>query len=80
MQLDEKSVRRLLSLSDKQLEELIRKIGAESGVDLSAFHITSTDAASIRAALSSFSEADLQRANEALTAYQNGKHGGNKRL
>lgn len=75
MQLDERSINRLLSLSDKQLEELIRKIGKESGVDLSTFHITSTDASSIRSALKGFTASDLERANEALNAYQSGKYG-----
>lgn len=79
MQLDEKSIRRLLSLSDKQLEDLIRRIGTESGVDLSSFHISSTDAASIRKALSSFTESDLKRANEELNAYKNGKRNGTGR-
>ena len=70
MQLDERSLKRILSLNDKQLEELIRTIGNESGIDLSTFHITATDAASIRKALSSFTESDLKRANEELIAYQ----------
>ena len=73
MQLDEKAIRRLLSLSDAQLEALIRTIGQENGIDLRAFRITSTDAASIRHALSNFSKDDLTRANEALNAYKNGK-------
>ena len=75
MQLDERSVRRLLSMSDSQLEELIRKIGTESGIDLSTFRISSTDAASIRKALGSFTESDLKRANEELAAYRNGRRG-----
>lgn len=75
MQFDEKAVKRLLSLSDKQLEDLIKAIGGENGIDLSEFRITSTDAASIRQALSSFSEADLRRASEELNAYQNGRRG-----
>jgi len=73
MQFDEKAVRRLLSLSDAQLESLIRTIGQENGIDLSSFRITSTDAASIRHALSNFSKEDLDRANEALSAYKSGK-------
>ncbi len=73
MQLDERAVNRLLSLNDKQLEELIRRIGTESGIDLGAFHITSTDADSIRTALRSFTPDDLERANEALNAYRSGR-------
>lgn len=73
MQLDERAVNRLLSLNDKQLEDLIRKIGDQSGIDLSSFHITSTDASSIRNALRSFTPADLERANEALSTYQSAK-------
>ena len=75
MQLDEKAIRRLLSLSDRQLEDLIRTIGSESGIDLSSFRITSTDAASIRRALSGFTEEDLRRASAELNAYQSGKRG-----
>ena len=61
MQLDQKNLDRLLSLSDRQLEDMIKKIGKDGGVDLSTFHITSTDAQSIRRALRSFTDAD--RAN-----------------
>ncbi len=75
MQLDERSINRLLSLNDKQLEELILKIGKESGIDLGTFHISSTDAQSIRSALRGFTSADLERANEALHAYQSGRYG-----
>lgn len=75
MQFDEKAIHRLLSLSDRQLEDLIRTIGSESGVDLSTFRITSTDAASIRAALRGFTESDLERANAELNAYRSGKRG-----
>ena len=75
MQFDEKAVKRLLSLSDRQLEDLIRTVGSENGIDLSSFRITSTDAASIRSALSSFSESDFLRATAELNAFQNGKRG-----
>lgn len=73
MQFDEKAIRRLLSLSDRQLEDLIRTIGSESGIDLSSFHIGATDAASIRHALRSFTAEDLRRASAELNAYQSGK-------
>lgn len=76
MQLDQRNVERLLSLSDRQLEDMIKKIGKEGGVDLSAFRITSTDAESIRRALRSFTSADIDRANAALSAYQNAKRHG----
>ena len=78
MQLDEKAINRLLSLSDRQLEELIRSIGNEGGIDLSTFRISSTDAASIRKALRGFTESDLERANAALRAYQSGKRPKNR--
>lgn len=73
MQFDEKAIRRLMMLSDRQLEDLIRTIGEENGIDLSAFRITKTDAASIRKALASFTESDLARANAELNAYKNGR-------
>ena len=76
MQLDRKNLDRLLSLSDRPLEDMIKKIGKEGGVDLSTFHITSADAQSIRHALRSFTDADIARANATLSAYRNGKHGG----
>ena len=75
MNFDEKAVKRLLSLSDAQLENLIRTIGVENGIDLSSFHITSTDAASIRTALSGLTESDIQRESAELSAYKTGKHG-----
>ena len=76
MQLDRKNLDRLLSLSDRQLEDMIKKIGKEGGVDLSAFRITSTDAESIRRALRSFTNEDINRANAALSAYRNTKRHG----
>jgi hypothetical protein len=76
MQLDQKNLDRLLSLSDRQLEDMIKKIGKDGGVDLSTFHITSTDAQSIRRALRSFTDADIERANAALAAYRNDKRRG----
>ena len=76
MQLDQKNLDRLLSLSDRQLEDMIKKIGKDGGVDLATFHITSTDAQSIRRALRSFTNADIERANAALAAYRNDKRRG----
>lgn len=75
MQFDEKAVERLLSLSDRQLEDLIRTIGGENGIDLSTFRITETDAASIRRALRSFTASDLERASAELNAYRSGRRG-----
>ena len=64
MQIDRENLEKLLSLSDRRLEAVIRRVVAESGVDPAEFHINPTDIQSIRQAISSASDADLARVAE----------------
>ena len=52
MQLDKKTLQKLLSLSDEQLTAVIRSLAESSGLDLSEFNIRPDDINSIRSALS----------------------------
>lgn len=69
MKLDRKALDRLLSLNDTQLKGVIESIAAESGLDLSSFGISQRDIASIRNALSSATDEDIQKASEQLNEY-----------
>lgn len=69
MKLDRKALDRLLSLNDTQLKGVIESIAAESGLDLSSFGISQRDITSIRSALSSATDEDIQKASEQLNEY-----------
>ena len=69
MKLDRKALDRLLSLNDTQLKGVIESIAAESGLDLSSFGISQRDITSIRNALSSATDEDIQKASEQLNEY-----------
>ena len=73
MQLDHKTLQKMLSLSDEQLTSVIRSLAENSGLDLTQFNITPGDINSIRAALSGATDADLARATEQLRNFKQGK-------
>lgn len=60
MQIDRQSLEKLLTLNDRQLLLVINKLAADSGIDLSSFNVNTKDIKSIRAALGSASDADLE--------------------
>ena len=59
MQLDRKSLNRLLLLSDKQLQAVIDKLTKEYGLDLSGFRVRPGDMESLRQAIRTASDEDL---------------------
>ncbi len=61
MQIDRSSVDKLLTLNDRQLKAIISRLVSESGIDPASFNINPSDIQSIRQALSSASDGDLQR-------------------
>jgi hypothetical protein len=73
MQLDRKTLQKLLSLNDEQLTTVIRTLAESSGLDLSEFNIRPDDINSIRTALSGATEEDLLRATEQLRDFRRNK-------
>ena len=59
MQLDRKSLNRLLSLNDRQLQAIIEKLASEYGLDLSRFQVRPGDMESLRNAIRNASDSDL---------------------
>ena len=59
MQLDRRSLDRLLSLNDRQLQAIIDKLANEYGLDFSRFQVRPGDMDSLRRAIRNASDADL---------------------
>lgn len=72
MNLDKKAVDMLLTLDDRRLALVIKKLIADSGVDPSSINIGEKELAGIRAALSVATNEDLSRAAELIQSYKNG--------
>ena len=70
MQLDRKTLERMLSLNDEQLKGIIRSLAESSGLDLSEFNISPNDIKSIRNALSGATDEDLRRAAEQMRGFR----------
>ena len=77
MQIDRKSLEKLLAMNDRQLSSVIHKIAGESGIDLSTFNVNPEDIAGVRRALSSATDEDLVRVAEQYEQIK--KNGGKKR-
>ena len=59
MQIDRKSLERLLMLNDRQLAAMIKRIAGEGGIDLSSFNVNPADLDSVRRALRGATDEDL---------------------
>ena len=70
MQIDRRSLEGLLSLNDRQLMTIINRLVATSGIDPAQFNIDPKDVASIRTAISSASDEEL---NSIVEQYQRNK-------
>ena len=70
MQIDKKTLDRLLTMNDQQLGELIRKIAAESGIDPTVLGINPENIQSIRQALGSANDQDLMQLNQMYDTYK----------
>lgn len=70
MQLDQKTIQKMLSLSDEQLTGVIRSLAENSGLNLSSFNISANDINSIRTALAGATDEDLRRASDQLRNFR----------
>ena len=61
MQLDKKSLDRLLKLNDDQLRGVLSKLLAEDGVDVSRVPLAQMDMTALRAVLSAATDEDIGR-------------------
>jgi hypothetical protein len=75
MQLDRKSLDRLLRLNDEQLRGVLGKLLAEYGVDVSRVPLQQMDMTALRAVLSSATDEDISR----FLQMMGGASGGGKR-
>lgn len=69
MQLDRNMLNKLLTMNDDQLAALIKSIAAESGLDPSLIGLNSENIQSLRQALGSASDEDLERLNGVYQDY-----------
>ena len=76
MQIDRKALEGLLSLNDRQLMMIINRLAADSGINPAEFNIDPKDIVSIRTAISSASDADLQRIVDQYESGKRSKGGG----
>lgn len=74
MQLNQHMLNRLLAMNDERLQQAIRQIAAESGLDLSQIGITPNDIQALRQALQGATDDDLRRYGQIYDAYQKSKH------
>ena len=61
MQIDRASLERLLAMNDRQLLSVVNRLAAGSGIDPATLGINPKDIQSIRQALGSATDEDLQR-------------------
>lgn len=73
MQIDRKMLDRLLMMNDEQLGEVVRTIAAEAGIDPAVLGLNPQNIQSIRQALGSATESDLQQLNNVYDAYKQNK-------
>ncbi len=73
MQIDQKMLNRLLNMNDEQLGAMIAKIAGESGIDPTMLGLNPQSIQSIRAALGSATDADLQQLNAVYDSYKQQK-------
>ena len=70
MQIDERMLKRLLAMNDEQLGQMIQKIAAETGIDPAQLGINSESIESVRSALGSIGEDELEGINRLYEDYR----------
>ncbi len=70
MKLDKRMLERLLSMNDDQLTQVIQSIATEAGIDPATLGLQAEQIQSLRAALGSATDEDLQRMGEVYQAYR----------
>lgn len=73
MQIDERMLKKLLAMNDEQLGQMIQKIAAETGIDPAQLGINSESIESVRSALGSIGEDELEGINRLYEDYRRGK-------
>ena len=73
MQLDQKTLAALLAMNDDQLGAVIQKIARDAGIDPAILGINPEQVESIRRALGSVTDRDLDALNELYRGYKQGK-------
>ena len=73
MQIDERMLKRMLTMSDEQLGQMIQKIAAETGIDPAQLGINPQSIESVRSALSSIGDDELEGINRLYEDYRRGK-------
>ena len=73
MQIDERMLKRLLAMNDEQLGQMIQKIAIETGIDPAQLGINPQSIESVRSALGSISEDELEGINRLYEDYQRNK-------
>ena len=70
MQIDERMLKKLLAMNDEQLGQMIQKIAAETGIDPAQLGINSESIESVRSALGSIGEDELEGINRLYEDYR----------
>ena len=79
MQLDRKTINRVLDLDDRQLRRLIEHLATEAGVDASALGVNTTDLTALRRALGQAGDAELEAMSRSLEEVRRRSKGGDGR-
>ena len=74
MQIDTRMLKRLLAMNDEQLGQMIQKIAAESGIDPAQLGINPQNIESVRSALGSIGDDELEGINRLYEDYRRGKN------
>lgn len=72
MQLNQKSLKLLLSMNDEHLAQVIRGLSAEAGIDPSQLSLDADRIACIRQALGSVTDADLAQLTSLYEGFRKG--------
>ena len=73
MQIDERMLKKLLAMNDEQLGQMIQKIAAESGIDPAQLGINPQSIESVRSALGSIGDEELEGINRLYEDYRRNK-------
>ena len=73
MQIDERMLKRLLAMNDEQLGQMIQKIAVETGIDPAQLGINPQSIESVRSALGSIGENELEGINRLYEDYRRNK-------
>ena len=76
MQIDRRSLEKLLTLNDRQLSTVIARLLAESGIDPASFNIDPKDIVGLRRAIANASDEDLKLVAEQYESYRSQKRRG----